>query len=36
MLREIGIPPTTDLLVDLRRPLDPATVVEPYPRCSTC
>jgi HAD superfamily hydrolase (TIGR01509 family) len=31
MLHEIGVSPTADLLVDLRRPLDPATVVEPYP-----
>jgi putative hydrolase of the HAD superfamily len=31
MLREIGIAPTPGLLGDLRRPLDPATVVEPYP-----
>jgi HAD superfamily hydrolase (TIGR01509 family) len=30
MLWEIGVPPTADLLLDLRRPLDPATV-EPYP-----
>jgi HAD superfamily hydrolase (TIGR01509 family) len=31
MLREIGVAPTADLLLALRRPLDPATVVEPYP-----
>lgn len=31
MLREIGVAPTADLLVELRRPLHPATVVEPYP-----
>jgi HAD superfamily hydrolase (TIGR01509 family) len=31
MLHELGVPPTLDLLLDLRRPLDPATVVEPYP-----
>lgn len=31
MLHELGISPTADLLHDLRRPLDPATVVEPYP-----
>jgi HAD superfamily hydrolase (TIGR01509 family) len=31
MLHEIGVPPAADLLLDLRRPLDPATVVEPYP-----
>ena len=31
MLREIDVPPTADLLLALCRPLDPATVVEPYP-----
>jgi HAD superfamily hydrolase (TIGR01509 family) len=31
MLREIGVPPTAELLLELRRPLDPAAVVEPFP-----
>jgi FMN phosphatase YigB (HAD superfamily) len=31
MLRELGVTPTADLLLELGRPLDPATVVEPYP-----
>jgi len=31
MLVELGVAPTDPLLADLGRPLDPSTIVEPYP-----